>query len=155
MNVFHVINRFIATVGGVLLVAYEFSRIYKSYLNQGHIKTYMLDNPYIQFSTFILLSFAFLFLNIFSCTKNRHSNILRGFLGCFLVTYALMFFLNQAHICSIYYQRGSPKLRVAIYLCLFMFLYFCSLCIECYNSLSKEKIDKKKKKEQGSIKIEV
>ncbi|SBS84255.1 conserved Plasmodium membrane protein, unknown function [Plasmodium ovale curtisi] len=78
-----------------------------------------------------------------------------GFLGCFLVTYALMFFLNQAHICSIYYQRGSPKLRVAIYLCLFMFLYFCSLCIECYNSLSKEKIDKKKKKEQGSIKIEV
>ncbi|KAI4837741.1 hypothetical protein MKS88_003156 [Plasmodium brasilianum] len=78
MNVFHVLNRFLASTGGVLLVVYEFLRIYKSDINPIYDNLYMLDNPYVPFSSFMLLSLTYLFLNMFSFSKNSMSNNLRG-----------------------------------------------------------------------------
>ncbi|SBT71635.1 conserved Plasmodium protein, unknown function [Plasmodium malariae] len=153
MSVFHVLNRFLASIGGVLLVVYEFLRIYKSDINPIYDNLYMLDNPYVPFSSFMLLSLTYLFLNMFSFSKNSMSNNLRGFLGCFLVSYSFLFFINQVYICFEYNKINSPKLAVSIYLCVYMFLYLCSLCIESLRSFSKKKVIKEK--QQAAIKIEV
>ncbi|GAW81315.1 hypothetical protein, conserved [Plasmodium gonderi] len=153
MNFSHAINKLIASVGGVLLVAYEFIKFYKTYENHIYDNTYIMDNPYVPFSTFLIMSFTYLFLNIFSHSKNSIANALKGFLGCFLITYAFLFFSNQLYL-TLEFGKSEPDLvRDSTYLSIFLLAYFFSLCIESYWNLSRSIL--KKENRAGSIKIEV
>ncbi|CRG93010.1 conserved Plasmodium protein, unknown function [Plasmodium gallinaceum] len=153
MCIFFFLNKVLATVGGVLLVFYDLSKIYIPYMQSDYHRSILQDTKYFPSSYFILLSFSYMFLNTLSSTKNYVSNSLRGFLGCFLITYSLFYFLCQSLICYDYSNSELPEFKEAVYFCIFLFLYMCSLIIETFRSLkTKHQINEK---ESGSIKIEV
>ncbi|EUD68365.1 hypothetical protein C922_01385 [Plasmodium inui San Antonio 1] len=153
MKLSYAINKLIASLGGVLLVAYDVIRIHKSNINYVDHNTYIMDNPYVPFSTFVILSFTYLFLNGFSNSKNVMAKGFTGFLSCFLITYALVFSAHQLYLTSEFTKAESDLLKDSTYLCIFLFFYFCSLCIEAHRNLSRTLSTKESI--GGSVKIEV
>ncbi|CRH00422.1 conserved Plasmodium protein, unknown function [Plasmodium relictum] len=151
MSMFFFVNKIFATIGGIIIIYYELSEIYER-LTIHRNKT-IPYNRQINFSYFALLSFSYMFFNILSSTKNYVANSLRGFMGCFLITYSLLYFSKQLMMCLNFFKMGSPNLREAIYLCVFLFLYVCSLFIETYHSLKAKHITEGN--ETGTVKIEV
>ncbi|CAD51605.1 hypothetical protein PFAG_01107 [Plasmodium falciparum Santa Lucia] len=154
MKFCHFVNKFVASVGGVILVLYEFSQFYENYIPKYNDHVYIMDNSYIPFSTFFILSLSYMFLNIFSPSKNSISNSFKGLLGCFLITCSMFYFMNQVIICSEYAKEESTKLRFSVYFCVFLFLYMFSLCIESYKNFSFT-TSKYERKEPGTMKVEV
>ncbi|GAB66825.1 hypothetical protein PCYB_101750 [Plasmodium cynomolgi strain B] len=153
MKLSHAINKLIASLGGVLLVAYDVFRMHKSSTNYVDENVYIMDNPYVPFSTFLILSFTYLFLNGFSNSKNVMAKGFKGFLSCFLITFAFVFFAHQLYLTSEINKVKSELLRNSTYLCIFLFFYFCSLCIEAHRNLSRTLSSKENI--GGPIKIEV
>ncbi|CAG9474827.1 conserved Plasmodium protein, unknown function [Plasmodium vivax] len=153
MKLSHAINKLIASLGGVLLVAYDIIRIHKSSTNYVDENIYVMNNPYVPFSTFLILSFTYLFLNGFANSKNVMAKGFTGFLSCFLITYAFVFFAHQLYLTSEFGKAESELIRDSTYLCIFLFFYFCSLCIEAHRNLSRTV--SAKESIGGSIKIEV
>ncbi|SOV11860.1 conserved Plasmodium membrane protein, unknown function [Plasmodium sp. gorilla clade G2] len=154
MKFCHFVNKLVASVGGVILVLYESSQFYENYIPKYNDHKYIMDNSYIPFSTFFILSLSFMFLNIFSPSKNSIANSFKGLLGCFLITCSMFYFINQVFICSEYANEESSKLRFSVYFCVFLFLYMFSLCIESYQNLSFT-ISRNERKETGTMKVEV
>ncbi|ANQ08681.1 Uncharacterized protein PCOAH_00029190 [Plasmodium coatneyi] len=153
MKLSHAINKLVASLGGVLLVAYDVLRMHKSNTNYVDENIYLMDNPYVPFSTFLILSFTYLFLNGFSNSKNVMAKGFTGFLSCFLITYSFVFLAHQLYLTSEFGKAESEMLRDSTYLCIFLFFYFCSLCIEAHRNLSRTVSTKESI--GGSIKIEV
>ncbi|ETW38114.1 hypothetical protein PFTANZ_01214 [Plasmodium falciparum Tanzania (2000708)] len=112
MKFCHFVNKFVASVGGVILVLYEFSQFYENYIPKYNDHVYIMDNSYIPFSTFFILSLSYMFLNIFSPSKNSISNSFKGLLGCFLITCSMFYFMNQVIICSDNSEPGTMKVEV-------------------------------------------
>ncbi|CAA9988593.1 conserved Plasmodium membrane protein, unknown function [Plasmodium knowlesi strain H] len=153
MKLSHAINKLIASLGGVLLVAYDVVRIHKSSTNYVDENIYLMDNPYVPFPTFLILSFTYLFLNGFSNSRNVMAKGFRGFLSCFLIAYSFVFLAHQLYLTSEFGKAESEMLRNSTYLCIFLFFYFCSLCIETHRNLSRTVSTKEII--GGPIKIEV
>ncbi|CXI82617.1 conserved Plasmodium membrane protein, unknown function [Plasmodium berghei] len=139
MGIYTTLHKVISSLGGLLLILYQLSKINKNDMILSNLKKYMLDTPYVEFSNFILLSFSHLLLNILGSTKNKIASNLKGLLGCFLSTYAFMIFMQQLYICYEYYVSEIPIAKENLYLCIYLMVYFVAMCAESNSNMSSKK----------------
>ncbi|KEG03704.1 conserved Plasmodium membrane protein, unknown function [Plasmodium vinckei vinckei] len=139
MGLYTVLHKVISTLGGLLLILYQLSKIDQNDMALSNLKKYMFDTPYVEFSNFILLSCSYLLLNILGSQKNKIAINLKGILGCFLSTYVFMLFIQQFYTCYGIYMSEMLVAKENFYLCIYLMVYFSALCAESSSNMSNKK----------------
>ncbi|CAD2088827.1 conserved Plasmodium membrane protein, unknown function [Plasmodium vinckei] len=139
MGLYSTLHKVISTLGGLLLILYQLSKIDQNDMALSNLKKYMLDTPYVEFSSFILLSCSYLLLNILGSPKNKIAINLKGILGCFLSTYVFILFIQQFYICYGFYMSEVLVTKENLYLCIYLMVYFSALCAESSSNMSNQK----------------